>query len=805
MQGFGKCISVAIGATLARVNFALLATAAIYPSMAQAQAAQPGRISYAIPAASLGSALAQFGERSNLQVLYPADLARGRNSRAVSGNLTREEALSRLLRGTGLSYRFTNATTVTLIETTGATTADADTGSIVLDPITIDSRIESAWGQVGYVAKQGSAGMKTDTPLIETPQSISVVTAKEIEAQGAQTLGAALRYVPGVTGELYGGDLRGNGLQLRGFSAYDEVFYVDGLRLRGTDYASFLTLDVYGADGLEIMRGPSSVLYGQIGPGGMINYVSKRPTEETIREVELSAGSFDRYQAQFDVSGKLDEEGVLTGRVTGLFRDGGTFVDYVEDDRIFLSSALKWAPDAETSLTFLAKYQKDKQGWGNQFLPARGTVLPNSNGTLPISRFVGEPGHDYYNTSMAMLGYEFEHTFNDTWTIRQNARYAYLDNEAFGVFGSGLDANEQTYERYTDAGRVTAGTFTIDNQAEANFETGALTHKLLLGLDYQYTDYSDFGAGGSIDPLEDIFNPVYGAPITPLDPYQDADKKQNQFGIYAQDQIKLGNWAFTLGGRHDWSKTKIDDNLNDSASEQSDSAFTGRAGVVYLAENGLAPYASYSTSFMPELGSDPSGDPFEPETGEQYEIGVKYQPTGWNSFITVAAFDLTKQNVVRKFGNVTDQTGEIRSRGIEVEGVASLTAGLDLRLAYTYLDTEVTKGDEVTQDHVPYGVPSHKASLWADYTIQSGRFEGLGLGAGIRYMGSTYGDDANSFKVPSATLVDASVHYAWKDLDFKLNVTNLFDKRYVASCFDESFGCFYGEGRRVTGTVKYSW
>ncbi|MEI5676955.1 TonB-dependent siderophore receptor [Mesorhizobium sp. CGMCC 1.15528] len=694
----------------------------------------------------------------------------------------------------------------------------ASGGAIVLDQVTIESRVENAWGPVdGYVASRSATGSKTDTPLIETPQSISVVTADQMEAQRVESLGNALRYTPGVSGEMWGNDTRGSGLQVRGFDAWDEIFFKDGLRLKGSAFVSFLSLEPYGAERIEILHGPASVLYGQNSPGGIINYVSKRPTGETFREIEVSAGSFDRYQTQFDMGGKIDEAGVLSYRLTGLLRDGNIDVDFVNDDRIFIAPSLKWQPDEDTSLTVLGTYQRNKGGWGIQFLPAEGTVFPGLGGKrLPNNIFVGEPAFDEFNPTFAMLGYEFEHRVNETWQVRQNARYSYLYNgEQFGVFGGGanpnpdlepgLDPDGHTYHRYVDAGRSKFGNFAIDNQAQATFDTGPLAHTLLMGLDYQYTDYSDWGAGGDIAPLDDIFNPVYGAPIGELTPYMDVDARQWQVGLYAQDQIKYENWVLSFGGRQDWTQSKSFDKLEGGESEQSDSAFTGRVGLVYLSDIGLAPYVSYSTSFMPEIGTNNEGEAFKPETGEQYEIGVKYQPVGWNSFVTVSAFDLTRENVTRSYGNDTFQTGKIRSRGIELEGVASLDSGWDIKLAYAYIDMKIVDDGDGTGGNTPYGVPQHRLSLWGDYTFRSGMLEGFGGGAGLRYIGSSFGDDANSFEVPAATLVDAAVHYDWKNMKFQLNASNLFDKQYVTSCYSRSSGCFYGEGRKITGSVKYRW
>ncbi|RWQ36018.1 MAG: TonB-dependent siderophore receptor [Mesorhizobium sp.] len=701
----------------------------------------------------------------------------------------------------------------------GGGQAVAQEATTTLDPINVQERVESAFGTVdGYVATQGSTATKTDTPLIETPQSISVITRDQMEAQAVDSLNSALRYTPGASGNLYGTDNRGHGLQMRGISNSSGVFYKDGLQLKESNFTLFTALDSYGAERYEILRGPASVLYGQASPGGIINYVSKRPTEENLREVELGAGSFNRYEGKFDFSGAVNADKSLLFRLTGAAHMGDTQTDFVKDDRIFIAPALTWQPDADTSLTILANYQRDRSGWAMQYLPAYGTIRPGKDGKyLPNSMFVGEPDFDTYNNDQASIGYEFDHRFNETWQVRQHARYVYLKHYEEGVFGGGLLNDEGDYSRYADAGGTRLSGVTIDNQAQADFDTGPLAHTLLIGLDYKRYTYRDYAS--SNDMIGDdfnIFDPVYGYPVGEMTPYTDTDTTQSQVGLYAQDQIKLGNWRLTLGGRQDWADSKVYDNLAGAFDpRQKDDAFTSRAGLLYLADNGLAPYVSYSESFQPVSGPDSNGNPLVPETGKQYEIGLKYQPVGWNSFVTVSAFDLTRQNVVRYGGvgapNDIFQTGEIRSRGIELEGVASLDSGFDLRAAYTYLDTEITSPTSINEDgtsnqgNTPFGVPTHAASLWANYTVGSGRLEGLGLGAGIRYVGSTYGDDANTFKVPAVTLVDAALHYKWQSAELNLNVSNLFDKRYVASCFAESFGCFYGEGRRIKGSVKYTW
>ncbi len=337
--------------------------------------------------------------------------------------------------------------------------------------------------------------------------------------------------------------------------------------------------------------------------------------------------------------------------------------------------------------------------------------------------------------------------------------------------------------------------------------TGPADHTILFGVDLQYADYSDLGLEYTVDPI-DIFDPVYGGPITLLSTYNDAEHKLGQAGVYLQEQLKIGRLTLVAGARHDWANTDTVERVAGIDSNQDDTAFTERVGLIYNFDVGLAPYASYATSFLPVVGTDAAGSPFEPETGKQYEIGLKYQPPGRNSFVTLSAFDLTKQNALTTDANdprFSVQTGEIRSRGIEVEGVASFASGLDLAAAYAYIDAEVTESNDGFEGNTPYAVPRHRASIWADYTIPAGRFAGLGVGAGLRYVGETFGDDANSFAVPDYVVVDAAIHYERDRFRFALNATNLFDNNYLASCFYADTGCFYGEPLEVVARVAYRW
>lgn len=680
-----------------------------------------------------------------------------------------------------------------------------------LAPISVEGeRPQTAYGPgEGFVAERSAGATKTDTPLIKTPQSISVITSENIEIRQADSLGEVLRYTPGIQGETFGVEPRLTFLRIRGLDATTTGLYRDGLQLRNPNSAGAFSIEPYGAERIEVPRGPASVLYGQGSPGGLVNIVTKRPTATPLHEVELSVGRFDRYEGKFDFSGPIDEAGTWSYRLTGLARDSDTQVDYINDDRLFIAPALSVRLSDATSLTLLAHYKTDDTR-SSQALPADGTLYSNPNGRILSSRFTGEPDVDRYERRDYSVGYVFEHVASEAISFQQKARYYNNDIDDVSVYSSGFQADRRTLDRSFFANFGNLDGFALDNQLQLDFATAALHHRLLAGVDYQHIkakSLQSFGAAPSID----IFQPVYGAPIPSAPVFNDSITDQDQVGVYLQDQINITEKLIVaLGGRYDWAKNKARNNLTASQTKQNDDEFSARAGVLYLTDAGFAPYFNYAESFLPAVGTDSNGNAFKPETGKQYEVGVKYQPQASNSFVTIALFDLTRENFIQTNPAtfLPEQTGEVRSRGVELEGVASFTSSLNVIAAYTYLDTEITesiKPAEVGQ--TPVQTPSHFGSVFADYTIQQGRYQGLGFGGGIRYLGSNYGDVPNSVKAPSNTLVDVVVHYDWQKYRFALNANNLFNKNYVASCFSRGADdfCTIGQARTLTGSIRYSW
>lgn len=660
----------------------------------------------------------------------------------------------------------------------------------------------------GYVPEEASAATKAEIPLVEVPQSVSVVTNDQLQAQDAERLSEALRYTPAVQGETFGFEPRTTFLQFRGFDATTTGVYRDGLQLRNPGFAVSYDPEPYGARRIEVPRGPVSVLYGAGNPGGLVNFVSKKPTDEPFREVAFEPGSFERLQGKFDLSGPIDDDGVLAYRLTGLVRESDTQVDFVGHDRVFLAPALRWRPAEGTSLTLMGRYQNDETR-SSQRLPASGTLFSNPNGEIPLDRFTGEPGVDRYERDQRSVTSLFEHDAGDVFGFRQKTRYYEVDLDNVGIFTAGLRSDQRTIDRLLFESFGTLDGLALDNQARAEFRTGPAAHDLLLGVDVQHLQVGLEQNFGGAPPL-DIYDPDYGASVPEPSPFVETDTEQDQVGIYLQEHLTLDErWILSLNGRLDMATTRTADRLADTSREQEDEEFTWRAGAVYRSEAGLSPYVSYSTSFLPSLGTDQNGDPFEPERGRQLEVGARYQPGESNSFLTLAFFDLTRENFLQldpeTFRQV--QTGEASSTGLELQGRASLDNGLSLIASFTFQDVKITEsvvpaevGDQPTQ------VPERMASLWADYTFRAGPLAGAALGAGVRHQGPTFGDLPNSLEVPATTLVDAMAGYDVGDFRLQLNVHNLFDTHYVASAFTagQAFAT-YGTERSIRGSVRYRW
>lgn len=655
-----------------------------------------------------------------------------------------------------------------------------------------------------YLAKKAVAGTKTDTEIIENPQSVTVITARQISEQGSQTLQEIVRYSAGVTSEAYGLDNRGDWLFIRGT---EHTEYRDGLRVQSQTF-DMPRPNAYALERVEILRGPSSVLYGASTVGGQVNLVSKRPQAETRREINVQYGSYDHKQVGIDLTGPANEDGSVLYRLVAMGNDSGTQVDFTDMQKWFIAPSLTFKPNEDTSLTLLANFQRNEtDGATSAFPPHSGTILPNPNGRIPTRRFTGEPGYDHHDLAYNAVGWELLHDFNEIWSFRQNARvsqskldYATLYPDVFSNPDDPfIDAEKRKVRRFGYANKQETDVFAIDNQLISKWQIGQTHHTVLWGIDYLQVK-QDNRNGFSFSPTPfDLFEPEYGnVPASELAVAVDApDQKVTQLGVYLQDQVRIGDhWTVTAGIRNDIVKNKAQ-----FAEEQQDSAFTGRIGAVYLADNGLAPYISYSESFNPEIGLDINNKSLKPKRGKQTEIGVRYQPPGSASMYTVSLYDLEENNRVVFVPGGRVQKGQVKVWGVELDAITSLTSKLDLLANYTYTHARTDDGTD-GEDHVAEVHP-HTASLWTTYRFSVGDYDGFKVGGGVRYIGKNR-DEAGELKVPSVTLFDAMLSYETKDWQASLVATNLTDETYIASCLTRG-DCWYGSRAKVIASFTYAF
>ena len=757
-----------------------------------------------IPAQSLASALNELSRQTGAQMFAAGDLVAGVQSRAVSGKLSSEQALREMLAGTSLEATKT-ANGGFAVRRSAGTPSSAFT----LPTVTVTDSEAASGPLKGYAAKRSATGTKTDTPTLETPQSITIIGASEIETLKYQSLQDALGYAAGVN--------RAEGLDRTTDSLFLRGFRTDGIYRDGTLYTVNIyngRQEPYGLERIELLKGASSVLYGSVAPGGVINTVSKRPTAETIRELNVEIGSFNHKQVSGDFSGSLDKTGELTYRITALQRDSNTFIDHTPDDRTYIAPSLKWQPNAATSLTLLMEYQKDRTAYVNG-LPGPGTVLPNPNGRIPPERFTGEPGFDKYGLERYSIGYLLEHAFSERLKLRSSMRYFDANVTYRSAAGWGLSSDQRSLVgRAAQTRWDRSSAFVMDNSLEYKLDQGNVRHTILAGFDYTLPKHESERYRQSLPNL-DVFNPIYGGPFGPISRVDGSWKSDmKRLGVYAQDQIKISNkWVFLVGGRYDSVRYNESSFFTGEsiADNEKTTAFTGRLGLVYLAENNVAPFVSFSQSFEPTAGRDRLGSRYKSTKGEQVEAGVRYQPREMNATFSAAVYQLTRNNLLvadpqDPTGSFGIQAGEVRSRGFELEARGSVGRNANIIAAYAYTDARTTEASPLQPGEVGkrlVNVPYNQLSLWGDYSFGDFGLPQLKVGLGARYIGRTRGmAHSVPVSVPAFTVFDAMVSYTTGPWRLALNLTNLTDKTYVSGC---TYGCFYGEPRKVIGTATYRW
>lgn len=668
----------------------------------------------------------------------------------------------------------------------------------------------------GYVANDSTTATKTDTPIFETPQSISVVTRAEMDARAPQIINEVLRYAPGIVAESQGNTTafwNASSLQLRGFIP---SIYQDGLT--DDEYGNGL-LDAYFYQQVDVLAGPSSVLYGQGNPAGVVNVETKRPMASNYGEVQVGFGSYGRYEGNLDFSGPLFKPHLLY-RLTGVAFTEGSQTWFIHPQRLAIAPALTWVPDGKTSLTMLTNYTYNPTVGAYAAIPAQGSVLYNPNGKIPVGFFPGDPSFNETRQSFIQAGDAFTRVFDNDWRIDQNFRFTNDRNHADMLWPEGFEADNALLDRYSFTRHVAFDSVLSDQHIAKVLHTGAVRHTLLAGLNYSHY-HEDWNWGdGAADPIN-VFAPVYNQQIGVPELTGGETNITKQTGVYFQDQAAIGRLRLSFAGREDW--LSYWDKTGTDITKQKDSKFTVRTGANYLIGAGFAPYFSYATSFQPDIGVQENGNALPPTTGTQYEAGIKYKPYRMNLLITAAVYNLAQQNVGTPDPanpTFTIPVGEIRSRGAELQARTTVGHGFSLVASYARTDSKYTHSnvtgttidgiEKSTEGKYQFGVPRNVASFWTDYKLPFAQWRGLGLGAGARFTGASWGDNVNSFQVPNVTLFDGALHYDFSNegplrgARIQINASNIGNRTYVASCSD-SVDCYYGMKLSLYGTIRYRW
>lgn len=691
------------------------------------------------------------------------------------------------------SVRAAALASASLLAMTATAVAQETSVQAVLDEITLTATTDVSVEPEGYVSPYSQAATKSDTPIAEMQQSVSVITTDQIKDQGAENVGQALDYTAGVYAQPFGIDPRFDTPYIRGFRA-DNAQYVNGLR-QGR-YFGAISQEIYGLQQIEVLRGPSSALYGAGSPLGVINMVQKRAQNYDFGEAGIGYDSNQSSQFFFDVNRAPSEN--LAWRLTGIGRDESTQIEDLTDKGGYLAGAVRWNPDAATTIDLMANFTKDA--------PMSPTGVPfaltqSGDGDYLRDLYTGQKDWDDSDRTAASVSLELRHELENGWALSQGFRYEKLDWDYRSTYAIAVTGPD-TFSRGSSRQSEDSETISLDTRLSGEVSSGQALHKLLFGVDVRQYDAFESSQFGTASELNWRNPDYYAGGRTFFGEPNAGDSTLRQVGIYAQDEIDYGNWRGSLGLRYDWVEQTGE--RYGSVSEYKDNKFTGRIGLGYAMANGLTPYASYSTSFDPQAGQNIEGEALLPTEGEQVEFGVKYWPTAFDGLITAAVYDLRQTNVNRSVLEVgmsgIRQIGEVKSQGFELEATAELSDGWKLRGGYAYNKTEqiAPEGDPLNGNELA-DAPNHLASLWIDREF----YNGFRFGGGIRYIGKRYTDAANSAELDSVTLVDLAAGYTRENVELSLNVSNVTDEVYVGAC---GFSyCSYGEGRTVAGKVTYKW
>ncbi|HJU04235.1 MAG TPA: TonB-dependent siderophore receptor [Nitrospiraceae bacterium] len=792
--------------------------------IAQAQGTDPPRADmvFDIPAQPLAEALESFRVPSGIRFVYRTEVVQNRRSYGVSGTYMPLDALRLLLADTGVTFRMMEEKTATLEPAPlppvpagparNQTSAEPESDSQASDPAQIKpikmpevivKDVHQRDDTATYVAEEASTATRTDTPLIQVPQSIQAVTQKVIQDQRAVRLEQALRNVSGVAlGDVGQSGIAADVAYCRGFPCGYFKNY-----LRNEDQNQVLTFrDISNIQRLEVLKGPASVLYGRSQPGGIINILTKQPQADRYASIDQIIGSYNYYRTMVDVTGPLDEGKKLLFRVTGAYENTESFRDFMRGQRYFVAPVFTWNVSNQTTITVDGEYIRDRRtpDFG---VPAIGRGIAE----VPDSRFLGER-FDTFAIEEGRAGLTVEHRFNSNWHIESRFRADRSTASAYRTTGITVTPNNQSVTRFFFDQLAPISSYYWRNDVIGKFSTGSIGHNLLTGVEIgrQYASYDQASVPFT---AINIFNPVYGqtpAPILQRTPF--SHNFANALGGYVQDQISLlDNLHVLIGARGDYFYQHSNVAGTDTTAENY--AFSPRIGVTYLPIRQVSVYANVTRSFIPNFGPFTAArNQFDPSTGTQYEAGIKTDIVPGRLTSTLAVYRILKTNVLA--ADPTNplffvQTGAQRSQGIEFDLRAQLLPGWNIIATYAYTDARIAADTTIqVGNRIPL-IARHTGSIWTTYDIQDGPLKGFGAGAGIFAVSERAGDLANTFELPGYVRTDAALYYRKPEmftrtnLIAQLNIQNLLDQEYFYSGGGgRASAAFFGAPLTVLGSIK---
>ncbi|PIG94609.1 TonB-dependent siderophore receptor [Gloeocapsopsis sp. IPPAS B-1203] len=627
----------------------------------------------------------------------------------------------------------------------------------------------------GYIVPNASTATRTDTPLRDIPQSIQVIPQQVLEDQQVIRLDEALRNVSGIVpGDNFAGTR--DQFIIRGFSQFNT--FRDGVR----DSRNILQ-ETTNIERIEVLKGPASVLFGNLEPGGIINIIPKRPLRDPFYAAEVQVG-FGLIRPQIDVSEPLNAERSLLYRLNLAYERAQGFRDFEQDiERVFIAPVFSWAISDNTNLLLEFEYLRDERPFDRGLVAIDDTVAD-----IPINRILGEPD-DFRRNEAVSAGYALEHRLSNNWQIRNAFRFSASDTLDFKADPDSLDETTGELSRTFSSNDDLRETYELQTALLGQFTTGEIAHQVVFGVDLSrvFSQGTNRLLPEGETPSINIFAPVYDAIAPTLNDLtelgRDSRSQVDSLGIYLQDQVSiLDNLKLLVGGRFD--VVEQDSVFNDSPSARRDDVFSPRVGLVYQPIDPISLYTSYSQSFAPNFGTTADGTSLEPERGTQYEIGVRAELLEGKLISNLAFYELTKTNIATSDPN--DPTfsfyipiGEQRSRGIELDIGGEILPGWNVIASYAYTDAVITTGTfGIPDGNLPANVPQHSGSLWTTYEIQRGNLQGLGFGFGLFFTGARQGDNENTFELPGYLRTDAAVYYRQDNWRVALNLRNLFDVAY---------------------------